>query len=61
MATKKKTLTPEEKAAMAKSLGTGGANKAASAMMNRQAQMDAAMEEAVGEVQKKKTAQRSAY
>ena len=61
MATKKKTLTPEEKAAMAKGLGSGGANKAANALMNRQAQMDAMMEEAVGEVRKKKTAQRSAY
>ena len=61
MASKKKALTPEEKAAMAKSLGSGGANKAATALMNRQAAMDAAMGEAVEEVRKKKTATRSAY
>lgn len=43
-----KTYTDEEKKALAKSLGTGGANKAAKALMSRQQQIDDAINEATG-------------
>ena len=40
--------TLKEKKDLAKSLGTGGANKAANALMSREAKMKAALEEAEG-------------
>ncbi len=56
-----KPLGTTKKKKLAKGLGTGMANKAATAILDRQARMEAEMDEAMGIVSEKKTASRSAY
>ena len=55
MAAKKKPMTQKEKKETAKGLGTGGARKAADAIINRQKQIDEAMKGAKKATKKKKT------
>ncbi len=56
-----KPLTPTDKKKLAKKLGTGGAAKAANALMSREERMEAEMDAAMGVVKEKKTASRAAY
>lgn len=51
---KKKPMTAKEKKDLAKKLGTGGAKKAADALINRQKQMEDAMKGAKKSAPKKK-------